>query len=132
MFIFGILATWKCDFWSFVNGTYYFNNFGYTCFGIRNICKDHPFLNVNSHSSSCNTRIPHLKSCIRMSNDESLINVIIIWVFHSFHFRYFTSRKCDFWSFVNGNNLVNDFGYTCFWIRNICKDNFFLNVFSDC
>jgi len=48
MFIFAILAGWKCDFCSFVNGSYYVNDIGYTLVGIRNICKDHLFLIVNS------------------------------------------------------------------------------------
>jgi len=93
MFIFDILATWKCDFRSFFNGSYLFNDFGYTCVGIRNNCKYHHFLNVNSDCVSSNTRI---SNCISMSNDESLIYVLLTWVFYNVHFRHFGELKMRF------------------------------------
>jgi len=37
-----------------------------------------------------------------MSNDESLIYVLVSWVFHNVHFRNIGSWKCDFSTFVNG------------------------------
>jgi len=40
------LAGWKCEFCSLINGSYYVNDFGCTCVGIRNICKDHFFLKL--------------------------------------------------------------------------------------
>jgi len=55
-----------------------------------------------------------------MSIVDSLIYVLVSLVFHNDHFRHFTALKCDFWSFVNGSYYVNDFGYTCVGIRNIC------------
>jgi len=70
-----------------------------------------------------------------MSNDESLIYVLVTLVFRSVHFRHFVGLKmrflgwkCDFCSFVNGSYEVNDFGYTSVGIRNICEDYLFLNV----
>jgi len=38
-----------------------------------------------------------------MSNDESLIYVLVSGVYHNVHFRHFGELKCDFCSFVNGS-----------------------------
>jgi len=38
-----------------------------------------------------------------MSNDESLIHVLVSWVFHNVHFWHFGEWKCDFCSFVFGS-----------------------------
>jgi len=73
-----------------------FNDFGYTCFGIRNIWKYHLFDNVNSDCYSCNTRIPHLMLCISMTNDDRLIYVLVSCLFHNVHFRHFGGLKMRF------------------------------------
>jgi len=70
--------------------------FRYTCVGIRNILKDHLFLNINSDCYSNNKRIPLLMCCISLSNDESLIYVLDSWVFHNVHFRHFGWLKMRF------------------------------------
>ena len=93
--------------------------FGYTWIEIRNICNCHLFLIVNSDCKSSNTRIQHSKSSKSMSNDESVIYVLVSWVLHNVHFRKLASWKCDFCSFVNGSYYVNDFGYTCIEIKKI-------------
>jgi len=46
MFIFGILASRKCDFCSFVNSSYEIKDFVYISVAIRNIYKDHFFLTI--------------------------------------------------------------------------------------
>ena len=46
MFIFGILASWKCDFCSFVNSSCEVKDCGYICVGIWIIYKDHLFLSL--------------------------------------------------------------------------------------
>ena len=79
----------------------------------------HLFLIVNSDCKSSNTRIKHSRSSKSMSNDESVIYVLVSWVLHNVHFRHFASWKCDFCSFVNGSYYVNDFGYTCIEIIKI-------------
>ena len=96
MFIFGILASWKCVLCSFVNGSYYVNDFGYTYFGIRNIYNCHLFLIVNSDCNCSNTRIQHSKSSKSMSNDETVIYVLVSWVLHNVHFRHFGELKMRF------------------------------------
>ena len=69
--------------------------FVYTCVGIRNICKDHHFLNVNSVCWSSNIRIPHLMSIKRMSIGD-LIYVLVSLVFNNVHFRHFGGLKMRF------------------------------------
>jgi len=101
-------------------------------FGNRNICKDHHFLIVNSDCLSSKTRIPHLMSYISMSNVESLIYVLVSWVFHNVHFRNFRDLKMQFLLIRHRVLLFNDFGYTCVGIRNIWKHHLFLNVNSVC
>jgi len=64
--------------------------------GIRNICINHLLLFVNSESLISNTRIQHLKSCISMCNDESVIYVLVSWVLHNVHFRHFGELKMWF------------------------------------
>jgi len=68
----------------------------YTCVGIRNILKDHQFLNVNSDCYTNNKRIILLMCCISLSNDESLIYVLDTSVFHNVHFRHFGWLKMRF------------------------------------
>jgi len=66
---------------------YLVNDFRYTCVGIRNTCKYHLHLIVNSDWKSSDKRIPHLMSCISRTNDESLIYVILSvskWSFSAF------------------------------------------------
>jgi len=55
-----------------------------------------PLSHVNSDCQSSNTRIPHLTTCISMSNDVSLIYVLVSWVFHNVHFRHFSDMKRPF------------------------------------
>jgi hypothetical protein len=129
MVIFGILASWKCDFCSFVNGCYKVNEFGFTCVGNRNISKYHFSLIVKSDCWSSYSRIPHLCSCVCMSNDESLIYVLIACVFHNVHFRHFGEQKMRF-LLIRQRVLYSQ--WICIAIRNICKYHFFLNVISDC
>ena len=93
---FWYLEAWKCDFWSFVNTSYYVNDFGYTCFGIINICKEHLFVNVNSVCWSSNAWIPHLKSSIKMPIGDSLIYLLVSLVFSNVHFRHFGDLKMRF------------------------------------
>ena len=95
---------------------YYFNYFAYTCIGIRNICKYHFFLNVISDCYISNTRIPHLMSCISISNEDSLINVLVSWVFHNVHFRHFGGLIMRF-LFIRQRVLLSQW----FWIY-LCWD----------
>jgi len=46
MFIFGFLASRKCDFCSFVNRSCEVKDLGYSSVGIRNIYKDHLILTI--------------------------------------------------------------------------------------
>jgi len=71
-------------------------------------------------------------SCKSMSNDESLIYVLVSWVFHNVHFRHFGDLKMRFQIIRNGSYLVNNFEYTCIGIRNICEYHIFVIVISDC
>jgi len=105
--------------------------FRYTCCGIRNICKYHLFLIVNSDYLSSNTRILHLMCCISMSNDEGLIYLLVPWVLNIVHFRHFCDLKKRFLLIRQRVISVNVFGYNCDGIRNICKYHIFLNVTSD-
>jgi hypothetical protein len=66
------------------------------CVGIRNIWKYPFFLNVNSDCYISNTRIAHLISCISISNEDNLVNVLISWVFQNVYFRHFDDLKMRF------------------------------------
>ena len=76
------------------------------------ICIDHLFLTVNSDCKSSDTRIPHLMSCISMSNYESLIHVLVPWVFHNVLFRHFGELKMRF-LFIRQRVLLRQW----FWIH---------------
>ena len=97
----------------------------------RNICIYHHFLYLNSDCWSSNTRIPYLMTCISMSNDERFICVLVLSVFHNVHFRHIVVLKMRFLNIRHRVLLSQWFGYTCFGIKNICKDNHILNVNSD-
>ena len=120
MFIFGILATWKCDFCLFGNGSFYVYDFGYTCVGIRNNCKYHLLLHVNSDCKIRNTRIQYLMSCVSMSNDESLKYVTVSFVFHNVLFRHFIWVKMRF-LFIRQRDLLSQ----TFWMH-FCWDKKYL------
>ena len=132
MFIFGILAGWKCDFYSFVNGSNEVNNFGYTRIGIRNICKYHHFLILKSYYYISNSRIPHIMSCISMSIYDNVICVLVSGVFHNVSFWHFGKLKMRFQLIRQQDFLRKNFGYTCIGISTICKYHLFLIVNSDC
>jgi len=67
-----------------------------------------------------------------MSNDESLIYILISWVFNIVHFRHFGELKMRFLFIRQGVLLIHDFVYTCIGISKICKYHHFLIVKSDC
>jgi len=117
MFIFGISAAWRRDYWSFFNGSYYVNEFVYTCVGIRNILKDLLFLIFNSDCYSNNTRLPLLMCYISLSNDESLIYVLDSWVFHNVHLS----------AFWRAENAISDHSSTGF-IKLIILDSLLLGL----
>jgi len=68
------------------------------------------------------TRIPHLMSCRSMSNDESLIYVLVSWVFHNVHFRHFVVLKMRF-LFICHRVLLSQ----KFWIY-LCWDYYYLEI----
>jgi len=53
----------------------------------------HLFLILPSDYLSSNTRIPHSMSCINLSNDESLIYLLVSGEFRNVHFRHFGKLK---------------------------------------
>ena len=106
------------------------NDFGYTSIGIRNICKYHLFLIVNPDCYSSNTRTPHLMSCISKSNEESLIYVLVSWVFHNVHFRLFSDLKMRFLFIRQRVFLSHDFGYNFVGIWSFCNDHLFLTLIN--
>jgi len=54
-----------------------------------------------------------------MSNDVSLIYLLVSWVFHNVHFRHFGVLKMRFLIIRRRVLLSQWFGYTCAGIRNI-------------
>jgi len=51
-----------------------------------------------------------------MSNDETLIYVLIPWVFHNVHFRHYGQLKMRFLLIRQRVLLRKFFGYTCIGI----------------
>ena len=71
-------------------------------------------------------------SCISLSNDESLIYLLVSGEFRNGHFRHFGELKMRFLLKRQRVLLSQDLGYTCIGNRNICKYHFFLILNSDC
>jgi len=66
-----------------------------------------------------------------MSNDETLIYVLVSWVYHNFHFQHFDDLKIQF-LLIRQRVLLSQWFWIClFGIRNIRKYNLLLIVNPD-